>query len=58
MLPDEEESELIEMLPFLASAIFGRGEYPRRTGGNEQGLRDPCENYGLPRSIDNGKKLQ
>ena len=40
-VPDEEESELIVMLSFWPWAITGRGEYPRRTGGNEQGFRDP-----------------
>ena len=34
-VPDEEKSELIAMLP---TAV--RGEYPRRTGRNEKGLRD------------------
>ena len=32
--------------------IAGRGEYPRRTGGNEQGLRDPPGDYGLSCSIN------
>ena len=32
VLPDEEESELIKMLPFWPWAITGRGEYPRRAG--------------------------
>ena len=43
---------------FWPWAIAGRGEYPRRTGRNEQGLRDPPGNYGLSCSINISKKLQ
>ena len=34
-----------------------RGEYPRRTGRNERGLRDPPGNYGLSCSINISKNL-
>ena len=41
---------------FWPWAIAGRGEYPRRTGRNEHGLRDPTGNYGLSCSINTSKK--
>ena len=55
---DEEESELIAILSFLAMAIAGRGEYPRRTGENKQGLRDPPGNYDLSCSINTSKNCK
>ena len=36
----------LEYYRFWPWAIAGRGEYLRRTGGNEKGLRDPPRNYG------------
>ena len=39
-------------------AIAGQGEYPRRTGRNGHGLRDPPGNYGLSCPINTSKKLQ
>ena len=41
---------------FWPWAIAGRGEYPRKTGRNEQGSRDPPVNYGLSISINISKK--
>ena len=43
---------------FWPRAITGRGEYPRRTRGNEQGLRFPPGTYGLSCSKNISKKLQ
>ena len=37
---------------FWPWAIAGRGEHPRRTGRNEQGLRDPPGDYGSSRSMN------
>ena len=37
---------------FWPWAIAGRGEYPRRTGRNEKGLRDSPGNYGLSCSMN------
>ena len=39
-------------------SIAGRGESPRRTGGNGQGLREPPGNYCLPCSINTSKKIE
>ena len=38
--------------------IAGRGVYPRRTGRNKHGVRDPPGNYGFSCSINISKVLQ
>ena len=42
---------------FWPWAIASCGEYPRRKGGNEQGMRAPPENYGFSCSINISKKM-
>ena len=54
----KESPSSLQCYRFWPWAIAGRGEYQRRTGGNEQGLMDPPGNYGLSCSINISKKLQ
>ena len=58
VLPDEEELSSLQCYRFWPWAIAAREEYPRRTGINEQGLRDPPGDYCLSCSINISKNVR